>query len=696
MNMFYFLLAILVLIFTLIKQRKYTYNLKKIIPTILIGMAFALTILIYPISPGSDFISKIVYAIIYSAQTIILGEDILLVSSLHTESILDQLYIWLIYFLLLIMPFLTVSFLASLLNGITTKLKLRFIIKKEVIIFSELNEKSITIAEKINNKDNIFIFANYLSNNEFDSRLKKLKALKLEENVDNIDIKYINSKNITYYILSNNEDEGMNQVLHLIDKYSQNHIKIYFITNNSMASTILDSANKGKIRLDIVNETERAVCKVLEEKPLYLNAKNKQISVLIIGCGKVGLEFLQTITWCGQIPGYSIEITVIDKNAHKIKEQIALNYPELLPNYNYNFIEVDVTSNKMEKMLDKISNINYIVIALNSEEDSLKSALILRRYFLNKNGFNQQPIINIWIENPLKNKQINNLKNQKGNKYNLNAFGNIRQMYYSSPIINSQIEEMTKRVHFAYNPNSQNLDDFYEKDYNIKSSRAFAIHIKYKIYSILKDKFTGDINQDMTNFKQCLKNPNTLDILIKNEHARWMAYMRSDGYKVATPDEVNNYKKVINSHINSLAKLHPALTDYDKLPQVEQAIGIPLQNKDKFIIQKIPDIVLGTKITNSAKTKVYTPNPIDTSQVTLSKEVMDISEKLAKNVHEVWAKNKFNEGWTYGPKTNDNLKTHSSLVPYEMLSEQEKDYDRNTLIESLKVLDKLGYKIEKK
>ena len=75
---------------------------------------------------------------------------------------------------------------------------------------------------------------------------------------------------------------------------------------------------------------------------------------------------------------------------------------------------------------------------------------------------------------------------------------------------------------------------------------------------------------------------------------------------------------------------------------------------------------------------------------------MDISEKLAKNVHEVWAKNKFNEGWTYGPKTNDNLKTHSSLVPYEMLSEQEKDYDRNTLIESLKVLDKLGYKIEKK
>ena len=47
----------------------------------------------------------------------------------------------------------------------------------------------------------------------------------------------------------------------------------------------------------------------------------------------------------------------------------------------------------------------------------------------------------------------------------------------------------------------KNLDNFYKKNYNIKSSRAFALHIKYKIYSVLKDKYTGNIDEDIKNFK---------------------------------------------------------------------------------------------------------------------------------------------------------------------------------------------------
>ena len=695
MSTIYLLLAILTLIFTFITQKKYSYNLKKVIPILLFGMAISLIILIFPISPGHNLISKLVYSIIYSAQTIFLGEDVDLITGLTPITAIEHIYIGVIYILLLAMPLLTASFLASLLNGITTKLKLRFISKKEIIIFSKLNEKSITIAEKINAKDNLFIFADYQADNEFTSRLNNLKALKLEEDVNDIEIKYLNSKNITFYILSENEDENLNKTLKLIDKYNQKDIKIYLITNNSIASTILDSADKGQIKLEIVNETERSVCKVLEEKPLYLNAQNNQISVLIIGCGKVGLEFLKSVTWCGQIIGYNLHITIADKNANKIKEQIALNYPELLPNYNYNFIEVDVTSNKLEQMLDKIDNINYVIIALNNEEDSLKAALVLRRYFESRPNFNIKPIINIWIENPLKNKQINNLKNQKNNRYNLNAFGSIKQMYYTSPIINSQMEEMTKQVHLAYDPNNQTLDNFYDKDYNIKSSRAFALHIKYKIYSVLKENFTGNLEIDLSEFKEKLKDQNILTALIENEHNRWMAYMRSNGYKLATCEEVNNYKNIINTHVNSLAKLHPALVEYDKLKEVEKEIGISLQNKDKYIITKIPDIITCNQKVKKQNSK-YIPHPIDTSAIILNDEIMKLSEKLAKNVHEVWAKNKLEEGWTYGPKTNANLKTHSSLIPYENLSEQEKDYDRNTLIESLKVLDKLGYTIEKK
>ncbi|MBR1730548.1 MAG: hypothetical protein IJ728_13615 [Selenomonadaceae bacterium] len=91
----------------------------------------------------------------------------------------------------------------------------------------------------------------------------------------------------------------------------------------------------------------------------------------------------------------------------------------------------------------------------------------------------------------------------------------------------------------------------------------------------------------------------------------------------------------------------------------------------------------------------YKPKPIDTSDIELSKELIDLTEKLAENVHEVWSVNRINEGWIYGEERDDLKKTTPCLVPYDQLPEFEKDYDRRTAIETLKLILKLGFKIEK-
>lgn len=91
----------------------------------------------------------------------------------------------------------------------------------------------------------------------------------------------------------------------------------------------------------------------------------------------------------------------------------------------------------------------------------------------------------------------------------------------------------------------------------------------------------------------------------------------------------------------------------------------------------------------------YTPTPIDTSSVQLSPEMHDLVERLARNVHDTWALGRIKEGWTYGPERNDNLKTHPCLIDYDELPESEKEYDRNTAIETLKLILKLGWRIEK-
>lgn len=91
----------------------------------------------------------------------------------------------------------------------------------------------------------------------------------------------------------------------------------------------------------------------------------------------------------------------------------------------------------------------------------------------------------------------------------------------------------------------------------------------------------------------------------------------------------------------------------------------------------------------------YTPQPIDTTDVELPKELEQLVEEMSKNVHEVWAETRIKQGWTFGEQRNDELKTHPCLVPYEELPEEEKEYDRNTSIGTLKLIMKLGFKIVK-
>lgn len=92
---------------------------------------------------------------------------------------------------------------------------------------------------------------------------------------------------------------------------------------------------------------------------------------------------------------------------------------------------------------------------------------------------------------------------------------------------------------------------------------------------------------------------------------------------------------------------------------------------------------------------MYRPQPIDTSNIELDDELLNLRELIAKNVHDVWALGRINEGWVFGEVKDPNKKTTPLLVPYEELPESEKDYDRNTAYETLKLIIKLGYKITK-
>ncbi len=92
---------------------------------------------------------------------------------------------------------------------------------------------------------------------------------------------------------------------------------------------------------------------------------------------------------------------------------------------------------------------------------------------------------------------------------------------------------------------------------------------------------------------------------------------------------------------------------------------------------------------------MYIPKPLDTSTVSLSDDLLLLTEKIAENVHNVWAQGRIDEGWKYGAEKDAQTKTTPLLVPYDELPESEKEYDRNTATETLKLVLKLGYDITK-
>ncbi len=101
-------------------------------------------------------------------------------------------------------------------------------------------------------------------------------------------------------------------------------------------------------------------------------------------------------------------------------------------------------------------------------------------------------------------------------------------------------------------------------------------------------------------------------------------------------------------------------------------------------------------VVNTTDKFVYEPSPISLDDVILSDDLAELQEAIAENAHEIWAKARTDQGWTYGPERNDVQKETPDMIPYCNLPESEKLYDREMAMQTLKLVKKLGFEIKKK
>lgn len=552
---------------------------------------FAISFLIYPFQQEyQNTFTRIMASFIYGLKCSGLGQNLQILSRINTNNIDGLLYFILINILFIAMPIITGSFILTFVGNIVTKISFELLKNKELHIFSEVNPKSLLLAKRLQTQKN----ARIVFTDVIDKSKINVKSVNITKKITDINFEK-NTNKLNFYMISENEEENLNKTLELINKYKdRENTKINIINDSAETATVLDSTNKGKISVDIINEKERAIFNLLDKTPLYLNTVDKTISILIVGCGKLGKEFLKDATWCSMMVGYKLEIMVIDINAEKVRDNIYIEAPEILEHYNIKFVTADIKSDEAINALKTRPKVNYILVAMDNDDKNLEASIMLRRFYLRE--FRREPIINLWILNEYKQEQISCIVNEKNNSYKLNAFGSFEDLYFRNNIVNSDIERIAEQIHLTYSPDDIKLEKYNLLEYNKRSSRASGLHIKYKIYSILQEQYTDNMEENLKLFRE-LYNQDIEDKLTRNEHDRWNAYTRSIGYIHATIDDVKNYYEKTNHYVYYLARMHPALVTFEELDDLSNELSkitgkdVDMVDYDRRIIKFINEKV---------------------------------------------------------------------------------------------------------
>ena len=487
-------------------------------------------------------------------------------------------------------PALTFGFVLSFFKNISAYTHYAMHYKSDIFIFSELNEKSLALAESLSrdsSRNCFFVFTDVFEREEEEvyemiEKAKELGAICFKKDIITINFSF-HSKNseLNFFTIGDDQSENINQALILVQKFKhRENTNLYVFSTQVEAELLLDSAFHAptdssdaseqekaiKIKVRRVNEVRSLVTRILYEqgyekifKSAYPDEDGvKRINAVVIGMGQHGTEMTKALSWFCQMDGYRVEINSFDVSS-KAEEKFISLCPELMdPKFNGNFDmegeakykitihpSIDVDTKNFDDIIKNLPRTTYVFVALGNDEKNISTAIKLRAMFLR---WGYKPEIQAVVYNTHKKEALTDITNFKKQKYEIDFIGDMKSSYSESVILNSDIEQEALKRHMKWGSESE----FWQYDYNYKSSVASAIHCKMK-------KLCGIPGIEKEPKDRTEEELWPIRIL---EHCRWNAYMRSEGYVYGGTIE--------KAGRNDLAKLHNCLVPFAELPLKEQ------------------------------------------------------------------------------------------------------------------------------
>lgn len=486
-------------------------------------------------------------------------------------------------FLFVAAPLLTFGFILSFFKNISAYRKYLNRYNSDAYIFSELNEKSIALASSIYEKYGkkcIFVFTDVFEsedeeNYELIEKSEALGAICFKKDIVAIDFGVHNKKShLNFFTIGDDESENLSQSLKIIELFKERaKTNLYVFSTKPEAEILLANAygeaeknDDFKIKVRRINEVQSLVSRTLYEDGFdkifsgaFENENGvKEINAVVVGMGCHGTEMTKALVWYCQMSGYEVRINAFDIDEYA-EDRFSSLCPELMDSrFNGDFVTkgeahyqvkihsgIDISLKKFDDIIYSLPPTTYVFIALGDDDMNVATAIKLRSLFL-RLGY--KPQIQAVIYNSDKKEILNNIKNYRKTKYEIDFIGDRKVAYSEKVILDSEVEAEALKRHLKWGDERE----FWQYDYNYKSSVASAIHHKAKILCGVPgaDKAPADRSED------------ELWLLRELEHCRWNAYMRSEGYSYSGSGD--------KATRNDLAKLHHCLVPFDELPLSEQ------------------------------------------------------------------------------------------------------------------------------
>ena len=307
-----------------------------------------------------------------------------------------------LYFEFMVLTFLTPIFWASFVINLFPKVENFFRFKfykifKEIYFFSELNKNSLQLAlslTKDKGAKEICVFCNIETNcaERYLSEAEANRFIMLSKPMSMLIKKMRYGKKWTYFAISENQDESLSVTKDLLNKYAGHkkngkslsyNIHILLYSEQVETNLVSTAINELHLPFTVINRNRFFADDLFFRHPITQKlqyCKNvggkKQLSVLVLGAGKLGIEIIKNIIWSSELgKDYSLMLNIFDKNAKKIREQFFTERPDLKSRCDkriiFNALEL-YSKAFLQKLRKLASNVNYICICLGNDELNIK------------------------------------------------------------------------------------------------------------------------------------------------------------------------------------------------------------------------------------------------------------------------------------------------------------------------------------